>query len=79
MIVVIMKSKASTAVKDFGMKVLLERTKRKWSQEILAEKADLSRAYLGNIERGESSPSLDTIVKLATAFDIKLSKMFEPY
>ncbi|MDR1168002.1 MAG: helix-turn-helix domain-containing protein [Heliobacteriaceae bacterium] len=60
-----------------GMKVRLERTKRKWSQEELAERADLSRAYLGTVERGESSPTLDTIVKLAGAFNIELPKMLE--
>ncbi len=74
-----MESKISSAAKNFGMKVLLERTKRGWTQEFLAEKADLSRAYLGNVERGESSPTLETIVKLAAAFNIELPKMFEPF
>lgn len=61
----------------FGMKVLLERRKREWTQEVLAEKADLSRGALGAIERGESSPTLDTIIKLAQAFEIELPRMLD--
>ena len=39
----------------FGEKVQLERKKRKWTQETLAEKADLHRTYIGMIERAEKN------------------------
>ncbi len=44
-----------------------------WSQELLAEKADLNRSYLGEVERGRAIPSLATAAKLATALGIPLS------
>ncbi|HOG03303.1 MAG TPA: helix-turn-helix transcriptional regulator [Accumulibacter sp.] len=46
-----------------------------WSQEHLAESADLNRSYVGEIERGIASPSLLTAEKLAQALGIKLSEL----
>jgi ribosome-binding protein aMBF1 (putative translation factor) len=46
-----------------------------WSQELLAENADLNRSYVGEIERGIASPSLLTAEKLAQALGIKLSEL----
>jgi transcriptional regulator with XRE-family HTH domain len=46
------------------------RTKRKkagFSQEKLAEKADLSTVFISRIERGIESPSVDNLVKIAKA------------
>lgn len=37
------------------------------TQEQLAEKSELSLNFIGNLERGEKLPSLDTIVKVAGA------------
>jgi transcriptional regulator with XRE-family HTH domain len=41
------------------------------SQEKLAEKADLHRNTVGIIERGKQIPTLDVIVKLAHALNMK--------
>lgn len=46
-----------------------------WSQERLAEVADLNRSYLGEIERGGVSPSLATVEKLAAALGLKTSQL----
>ena len=58
-----------------GLKIVLERTKRKLSQEKLAELSDLSKNSLGAIERGTSSPSIDTLDRIAAALDIELSEL----
>ena len=42
-----------------------------YSQEKLAEKANLHRNTVGIIERGVQIPTLDVIVKLAHALDMK--------
>ena len=47
------------------------------TQDELAFRSEIHRAYIGTIERGEKSPTLDTINKLAnglgvTVFDILL-------
>ena len=49
------------------------REERGWSQEQLAERADLNRSYVGEVERGNAIPSLITLSKLAAALEIRLS------
>lgn len=51
------------------------RTDAGWSQERLAEAADLNRSYLGEIERGQVSASLATVGKLASALGLSLSAL----
>jgi transcriptional regulator with XRE-family HTH domain len=51
---------------------------RNWSQENLAEKAGLSVVYLSDIERGNKWPYLDTMVKLASAFNIEVYELLKP-
>jgi transcriptional regulator with XRE-family HTH domain len=42
------------------------------SQERLAEKADLSYKYVGEVERGSVNISLDSVVRIAKALGIRL-------
>ncbi len=60
-------------INSFGAAVRHFREAQGWSQELLAEKADLNRSYLGEVERGKVIPSLATAGKLASALDIPLS------
>jgi len=60
-------------IQDFGLAVRHFREHHGWSQELLAEKADLNRSYLGEVERGRVIPSLATAGKLAAALGIPLS------
>lgn len=60
-------------IHDFGAAVRHFRDRQGWSQELLAEKADLNRSYLGEVERGRVIPSLATAGKLASALGISLS------
>jgi transcriptional regulator with XRE-family HTH domain len=60
-------------IHDFGVAVRHFRETHGWSQELLAEKADLNRSYLGEVERGRVIPSLATAAKLASALNIPLS------
>jgi transcriptional regulator with XRE-family HTH domain len=52
------------------------RHERKWSQEKLAEAADMHRTYLAGIERALRNPSLENLAKLANALDITLAELF---
>ena len=61
----------------FGLTVRSSREERGWSQELLAEKADLNRSYLGEIERGSVTPSLVTVAKLAGALDLSPSRLLD--
>lgn len=51
--------------KALGKRLRQERHKMHLTQEKLAERVEVSDAYIGQIERGERSLSLDTLVKLA--------------
>jgi len=62
-------------VSSFGITVRQLREQHGWSQEALAERADLNRSYVGELERGQAIPSLLTIKKLAIALDLSLTNL----
>jgi transcriptional regulator with XRE-family HTH domain len=47
------------------------------SQEKLAEKADISSTYLSRIECGRENPTLDMLIKLASALEVEMWEMFD--
>ena len=47
------------------------RQKLGWTQEELAEKAELHPSYIGQIERGEKKVSLATVDRLSRALSLK--------
>lgn len=57
-------------VNSFGMAVRQLREVQDWSQEALAERANLNRSYIGELERGQAIPSLLTIQKLSLALGV---------
>ncbi|WP_313651762.1 helix-turn-helix domain-containing protein [Pantoea sp.] len=44
-----------------------------WSLTLTAERTGVSKAMLGQIERGESSPTIATLWKIATGFNVPFS------
>lgn len=59
--------------REFGLAIRRLREARGWSQERLAEAADMNRSYIGEVERGAAIPSLVTIDKLAAALGTSAS------
>jgi transcriptional regulator with XRE-family HTH domain len=55
--------------KQFGQRVRKVRLERELSQETLAAKADIDRAFLSGIERGVENPTLFTIQAIADALE----------
>jgi transcriptional regulator with XRE-family HTH domain len=58
--------------KKIGLKIKLLRNKIGISQEELGFRANISKTQIGLIERGESSPTIDTLDQIAHALDISL-------
>ena len=54
------------------------RQARGWSLDKAAAESGVSKAMLGQIERGESSPTIATLWKIATGFRASLSSFLEP-
>lgn len=59
----------------FGERVRALRLKRGWTQERLAEEADLNSVQVSHIERGANEPKLTTIIRLARALGVKAGKL----
>ena len=59
-----------------GDAVLKYRNKAGFSQEVLAEKADINPNYVGRIERGECSASVEILLKIAKALNVRPYKLF---
>ena len=60
----------------FGRNVRIFRNRRKWSQSDLAESANISLNFLGDIERGRKWPHPDTLSNLANALEINVFELF---
>lgn len=54
------------------------RKERGWKLEDLAERTNLSRAYLSRLENGERQPSLTALFHIAQAYGVAFSSLFEP-
>ena len=52
--------------------------RRVWTQEELADKADMDRTYLSRLERGAYSPTIDMVAKIAGAFGVDPASMLKP-
>lgn len=61
----------------FGDRVSGLRAEAGWTQEQLAERADLHRSYVAGIESGARNPTLDVIVKLGQAFRVSPGRLFD--
>ncbi len=60
-----------------GKNVKFYRFQNNYSQEVLAEKLDISISYMSDIECGKCNVSLDLIEKIANHFNIPISVLFE--
>ena len=65
-------SRPSTVSKKLGQAIRARRLKAGLSQEQLAEKADLARNYIGNIERAEYKVTVEVLARIAKALGVKV-------
>lgn len=57
-------------------KLVNSRKRHEMTQEELAEKAGISRAYLANIEAGKHTPSLEVARKLSVLLNETVDELF---
>ena len=63
-------NRAPEAVK-FGATVREMRLSKGWTQEQLAEEAEMNELQIGHIERGASDPKLTSVLRLCRAFGVR--------
>ena len=61
----------------FGTSLRKRRLAKLFSQEVLATEANLSRAYISDLEMGKKDPSLFTVFKLSRGLKIKPSAFID--
>jgi len=60
----------------FGKNIRCCRGRRNWSLADLAERANISINFLGDIERGNKWPHPDTLARLAGALEVRAFELF---
>jgi len=58
--------------RTLGEAVRVERKRAYLSQEELAEKADFTRNYIGDIERGDKKATVEALAKIAKALKCRV-------
>jgi len=61
----------------FGKRLRLIRRFKDLTQEQLAERVGVSVKFIGNIERGRSAPSFETLEKLAEVLEVSVDDFFK--
>ena len=64
-----------TVARQFGLIVRRHRTAMNMSQETLAAEAACHPTYVSLLERGKRNPSLDTMLRIADALNVKASDL----
>lgn len=55
---------------SLGQKLRQARLEKGYTQQALAKKANIGNVYLGEIERGQKMPSLNSFIRIIKALDI---------
>ena len=62
---------------NLGQRIRTFRRAARLTQEALAEKASVSPYYVGEIERGEASPSLSALQDIARGLQVGIRDLFD--
>ena len=72
-----MSPENKTQLKAFGLRVRKLRETLDWSQDQLAEQANLHRTYISGLERGERNVSVINVLRLARALKTTPGKLLD--
>lgn len=64
--------------KAFAAHLVATRERSGWTQETAAARAQISTRYYQSLEAGDKLPSLETVFKLADAFDCGYAGLLDP-
>lgn len=69
------KMEQKRLLKNIADNIRLLRTKHRISQELLAEKIQMSNQQISSIENELSEPKLSTIIKIAEVFNVTVNDL----
>ncbi len=66
----------ASLARQLGILIRQLRLEKGMSQELFADRCSLHRTYIGSIERGEKTITVETAYKIALALNLSLSQLF---
>lgn len=73
----VISSDPDVALERLGRRLRVRRAELGVTQEGVANRAQLNRTYVGEIERGEASPTLTTLIALAQGLEMTLAELVD--
>jgi putative transcriptional regulator len=70
---------ASGDGKALGKRIRSLRISRHWTQQILADHAELTRESVSAIENGRFDPTFSTLRRMARALDLRMEEMLRGF
>ena len=58
--------------RHIGNTIRALRNKKGWSQDVFADRSGLNRAHVGEVERGESNVTIQTLKIIADTLGVKI-------
>jgi putative transcriptional regulator len=65
--------------KTLGRRIRALRSAKGWTQQILADHAELTRESISAIENGRFDPTFTTLKRIARALTLKMEEMFKGF
>jgi transcriptional regulator with XRE-family HTH domain len=62
-------------LKILGQRIRQKRKTLNWTQEELADKAEMDRSYVGGVERGERNLTFSVLCQICTALDCDVAEL----
>ena len=61
-----------------GARVRELRTQKNLTARLLADGADVTPSFISQLERGQVMPSIPTLIRIAAALDVRVTRLLEP-
>jgi transcriptional regulator with XRE-family HTH domain len=60
-----------------GRRIRILRTEKGWTQQVLADHAELTREHLAELEAGRKEAGIRTVARIARALDVKIASLLD--
>ncbi|MDT8352428.1 helix-turn-helix domain-containing protein [Roseomonas mucosa] len=64
-------------LKTLGQRIRQKRKSLNWTQEYLADQAQIDRSYIGGVERGERNLTFTVLCQICTALSCDVAELTE--